>query len=36
MEFEQNRDLLDSLEVGRKIVIGKDALMQIEEKVLFS
>lgn len=32
-EFEINRDLLDSLEVGRKIVLGNDALMQIDEKV---
>lgn len=33
-EFEFNRDLLDSLEVGRKIVLGKDALMQIDDKVI--
>jgi hypothetical protein len=32
-EFEENRDLVDSAEIGKKIVIAKQALIEIEEKV---
>jgi hypothetical protein len=32
-EFEENRYMIDSAEIGRKIVVGKQALIEIEEKV---
>lgn len=32
-EFEEYRNLLDSVEVGRKVVLGRQALIQIEEKI---
>jgi hypothetical protein len=33
-EFEENRNLLDSAEVGRKLVIGRQAILEVEEKIL--
>jgi hypothetical protein len=32
-EFEENRNMVDSAEIGRKIVIAKQAIIEIEEKV---
>jgi hypothetical protein len=33
-EFEENRNLLDTAEVGRKLVLGRQALMELDDKVL--
>ncbi len=32
-EFEENRDLLDSAELGRKLVIGRQAIIEVDEKI---
>jgi hypothetical protein len=33
-EFEENRNLYDTAEVGRKLVLGRQALMELDDKVL--
>jgi hypothetical protein len=33
-EFETNRNLMDSAEVGKQIVIGKQALIELDEKII--
>lgn len=33
-EFEANRNLFDSAELGRRLVIGRQAILELEEKVL--
>lgn len=33
-EFEENRDMQDTAEVGRKLVAGRQALIEIDDKVL--
>ena len=32
-EFEENRDLLDSAELGRRLVIGRQAIIELDEKI---
>ena len=32
-EFEENRDLFDSAEIGRKLVIARQAIIELEEKI---
>lgn len=34
MEFENNKNLLDSAEVGKLLVVGKQSLIELEEKIL--
>jgi hypothetical protein len=33
-EFEENRNMKDSAEVGRKLVLGRQALIEMDEKIL--
>jgi hypothetical protein len=32
-EFEENRDLIDSVEIGKKLVLGRQAIIEVEEKI---
>jgi len=34
MEFEEYRNLFDTAEVGRKLVAGRQALIEIDDKIL--
>jgi hypothetical protein len=33
-EFEENRNLSDSAEVGRRLVLGRQALLDLDDKIL--
>ena len=32
-EFEEARDLTDSVEIGKKLVLGRQAIIEVEEKI---
>ncbi len=32
-EFEDHRELTDSVEIGKKLVLGRQAIIEIEERI---